>query len=317
MAHHLKVEEREVIAFMSNNSHSPEAIAQVLKRHPSTIRRELARNTKSGWYRATEAQLVAQKRRAAAKRNCHKMQRPEIHDYVCAKVKESWSPEQVAGRLKSDFPTEVQRHISRQTIYRFVQQDKKAWAPYLRGTRPHSRRPLFSGKEKIGDRPEIINRREQAGHWEGDTVLGTRHRRDGAIVTLVDRKTRYTELIKVPDRQSLTVIDAIEKRLKPHPAELRRSCTFDHGSEFCLHKRLTDHLDLAVYFAQPHCPWQRGTNENTNGLLRQFIPKGKSLRDLSPKELARIQDLLNNRPRKCLGYRTPAEVLADSRAIQT
>jgi IS30 family transposase len=306
---------------MHASGQTPAAIARALKRDVSTIRRELQRNTRGNWYCAVDAQKLAQKRRQQAKRQCHKMDRPEIRAYVFEKLQLYWSPDQIAGRLKREFPNDPRRRVSHQTIYAFVRdpQHKKTWAPYLRGTRPRGRKPIFAGKTGIANRPEIINRRERLGDWEGDTILGKKRRSDGALVSLVERKTGLLELWKVANRQSMTVIDGIAKRLQRHPPELRQSCTFDHGPEFTLHARLQKQLGLATYFAQPHCPWQRGTNENTNGLVRQFIPKGKSLRDLTTSEVARVQDLINGRPRKRHGYATPTEMLSTPccRAIQT
>jgi IS30 family transposase len=239
------------------------------------------------------------------------MDRPEIRQYVLAKLREYWSPDQIDGRRRLEFPAERWRRVCRQTIYKFlgIKVNRARWGQYLReGPRPKARAERTPRKTGIASRPNVINRRERFGDWEGDTMLGTRHRSDGGLVVLVERRSGYLEADKVPDRRSDTVMKAIQRQLQRHPAELRRSCTFDNGPEFTLHEVLKKKLGVETYFADPHSPWQRGTNENTIRLLRQFFPKGMPLRDVSHGAVARAKEKLNDRPRKRLGYRTPNEV---------
>jgi IS30 family transposase len=198
-------------------------------------------------------------------------------------------------------------------------ENRQKWRPYLRhGAR--RARPEKSGppKSSIAHRPDVINRRERDGDWEGDT-LHARRRHEGALVTLVERRTGYLEMAKAEDLRSATVNAVIHRRLKRHPPELRKSCTLDNGPEFSVPKPLERQLGLKTYFAQPHCPWQRGTNENTNGLIREYFPKGTVFRDVDPRDVSRVATSLNDRPRKRLGYRTPREAFTEAcyRAIQT
>ena len=250
------------------------------------------------------------------------MDRPEIRDCVLSYLKQWWSPDEIAGQLRAAAPDQPRPCISHETIYAFLRrkENRRVWGPFLRGHRARTRRPRrVPGGARMAHRPEVINRRERYGDWEGDTMLGTGRRDDGALLVLVERRSGYVQLSKVPNRQSATVIRAAERCLEQHPTHLRLSCTFDNGAEFTEHGRLHTDLGLEVYFADPHSPWQRGTNENTIRLVRQFIPKGMSIRGLSRHEVARIEALLNERPRKRLGYRTPRDVFWKQRelALQT
>lgn len=320
MALHLTAEEREVISQMRYAKASKAEIARRLNRDPSTIFRELKRNGSGNHYRAVEAQRRAEARHRQARQRSRKMQRPELRRYVFEHLRQYWSPEQISGRLLRDFPEDRRLRISASTIYKYLATPlmRHIWRRFLRGSRHALRAPSTRPKTFIAARPDVINRRERFGDWEGDTMLGTRRRTDGALVALVERKSGYLELSKVVDRQSPRVIAAIERRLEQHPPELRHSCTFDNGPEFSRHERLQQKLQLATYFADPHAPWQRGSNEHVIRLVRQFFPKGKPLRRIAPRTVARVMDLLNDRPRKRLGYRTPREVLAEQRcrAIQ-
>ncbi|MGH2958963.1 MAG: IS30 family transposase [Solirubrobacterales bacterium] len=321
MALHLTAEEREVVSQMLYAKASKAEIARRLQRDRSTIFRELERNSCGGRYSAVQAQRRAEERHRRARQRSRKMNRPELRAYVFEHLRQYWSPEQIAGRLPRDFPDDRRLRVSPPTIYKYLATPlmRHLWAPYLRGSRPTSRLRSGASKASIATRPEVINRRERFGDWEGDTMLGTRRRTDGALVALVERKSGYLELNKVVDRRSSRVVAAIERRLQQHPPELRLSCTFDNGPEFSRHEQLQKKLQLATYFADPHAPWQRGSNEHVIRLVRQFFPKGKPLRQLAPRTVARVMDLLNDRPRKRLDYRTPREVLAEQccRAIQT
>jgi len=311
MAHQLNAEEREVISTMRAAGHSQAEIARTLKRHPSTIYRELKRNSFREKYVAVRAQQFAERRHREAREQSRKMERPETRDYVQSHLKEYWSPEQIAGRLRREFPDAPRRHVSRQTIYCWIKSSPNRLAelrPYLRGKRYRGGRRRPTPREHtIAARPEVINDRQRYGDWEGDTIIGQR-RGGGALVSLVERRSGYLELDRVDNTRADTVTASILQRLKPHPQHLRLSCTFDNGAEFTQHAQLHEKLGLDIYFANPHSPWQRGTNENTNGLIRQFFPKGTPFRGQPRSEILRVATLINERPRKRLGYRTPAEV---------
>jgi IS30 family transposase len=292
---------------------SQAVIARRLGRHPSTIFRELRRNHSRNGYWASAAQAKADARRSARPFTC-KMERSEVVSYVRQRLRQRWSPDEIAGRSRDDFPHDPLRRISRQTIYTWIHSHPAAtyWRRYLRRLGRVRRRGENRGQlpacVSIEGRPALVDRRTRYGDWEGDTVVGRGHR--SGAVTLVDRKSGYLLLGKVPDRQAATVREAMTQLFRPLPAGLRRTLTLDNGKEFAEHARLAAATPLRVYFAKPYCAWQRGTNENTNGLLRQFFPKGSDMAHVPPKQFEKVQHLLNNRPRKRLGYRTPLEILS-------
>lgn len=322
MATHLTPEEREVLSQMLAQGLTRRAIAKALGRNASTIYRELRRNGHRGLYCAVHAQACAERRRREARRQSCKMQRPELRDYVQSHLRKCWSPEQIAGRLPWDYPENPALRISHQTIYAWLATDdhRRRWCRYLRRYRPRKRncRARKQACRALRLRPEIIARRERYGDWEGDTIVSPPRSRS-ALVSLVERKSGYVELAAIADRQAVTTNQAIYRRLSFYPSGLRHSLTLDNGSEFSQPEALTASLHLDVFFTDPHSPWQRGTNENTNGLARQFFPKGTCFSKVSRYKVAKVQDLLNHRPRKRLGFRTPSEVLQEQRcrAIQT
>ena len=238
---------------------------------------------------------------------------------VAAKLKRQWSPEQVAGWLRRTYPNDMSRQVSHETIYRtlYIQSRgalKRELLAYLRRTRVMRRSRHHTQKTEnhgriigtvsISERPASAEDRAVPGHWEGDLLFGDR---DSQIVTLVERQTRYVMLIKVDGKDSETVVNALIKNARRLPKELYRSLTWDRGSEMAGHRRFTLATDIQVYFCDPHHPWQRGSNENTNGLLRQYFPKGMNLSGVSQAKLDAVARQLNERPRKTLGYETPAE----------
>lgn len=322
MATHLTPEEREVLSQMLAQGLTRRAIAKALGRNASTIYRELRRNGHRGLYCAVHAQACAERRRREARRQSCKMQRPELRDYVQSHLRKCWSPEQIAGRLPWDYPENPALRISHQTIYAWLATDdhRRRWCRYLRRYRPRKRncRARKQACRALRLRPEIIARRERYGDWEGDTIVSPPRSRS-ALVSLVERKSGYVELAAIADRQAVTTNQAIYRRLSFYPSGLRHSLTLDNGSEFSQLEALTASLHLDVFFTDPHSPWQRGTNENTNGLARQFFPKGTCFSKVSRYKVAKVQDLLNHRPRKRLGFRTPSEVIQEQRcrAIQT
>lgn len=314
MACHLTTQERDRIAQLQQQSCQQREIAKALKRSPSTISRELQRNGAADSYHAAQAQARAQRRRSG-RPLVRKMDRPKISDFVRQGLAHYWSPDQIAGRLRLDHPKQPARRISPQTIYAWINRqdalDRNHWRQFLRrrGRRPR-RKPEKTGdsanRAAIADRLKVIEQRRRLGDFEGDTVLGPAG--SGGLVTLVDRRSRYAILTKTKNKQAGRVRRRIELRLSRLEPARRRSLTFDNGTEFARCPLLKDKLGVRVYFAQPGRPCQRATNENTNGLIRQFYPKGTDFRLVSHAEVARVEKLFNDRPRACLGYRTPNEV---------
>jgi len=308
MASHVNMDERRRISELREAGYSPQDAAFALGRHRTTISRELARNRHGCLYSPELAQQKAEERRRQ-RPLARKMDRPEIAEPVRRGLAQYHSPDQIAGRLKRN-TAEASQRISAPTIYAWIRRQKAhTWERYLRryGKQKHGR---DSGKRPacmdIAGRPAEANERRCVGHWEGDTIVGARQQ--GAVVTLVDRKSRYVLLAPTKDCKSRRVRLKLQQLLGPLPPEKRRSATFDRGREFAEHELLTLRLSMPAFFAQPYSPWQRGTSENTNGLIRQFLPKGTSLRNVSPRRLADVAAKLNHRPRKILGYQTPSEV---------
>jgi IS30 family transposase len=237
------------------------------------------------------------------------MEDPRTHDYVYERLLKRWSPDQIAAVSRREFWRHREQSLSRQTIYNWIAARARDWRMLLRRRgRAKEERGKLNDCVRIDGRPDVINRRCRYGDWEGDTVVSP-YRRSG-MLTLVERKSGLTRLGLVNSLHSSTTIQMAARRLQELPACLRRSVTFDNGKEFAQHRDLASGLGVAVYFAAPYRSWQRGTNENTNGLLRQFFPKGTDFARISHREVARVECLLNERPRRRLGYRTPLEVLA-------
>lgn len=309
--------EREAISRSLAAGHSIRAIATRLGRSPSTISREIARNGGRDSYRA----IAADKRAWEAARRpqaCKLARNPQLRRLVVAKLARNWSPEQIAGWLQLHFPGQSDMNVSHEAIYRtlFVQARgalKKELTANLR-TRRRFRRSRQAQPSKQGqileaipirDRPPEAEDRAVPGHWEGDLLVGSGSTQ---IATLVERRSRYTMLVKVPRRDAGTVCQSLASHIRRLPSELAQSLTWDRGTELAQHKELRIAADIAVYFCDPQSPWQRGTNENTNRLLRQYFPKGTRLDKLSQAQLGAVARELNSRPRKTLEYRTPADV---------
>jgi transposase, IS30 family len=308
MASHLMFEERQFLYRLKNKGVPKPEIARLMGRDCSTIYRELKRNTGQRGYRPQQAQRLANARRLPCRRPC-KMEGPDVHQYVEEKLTKCWSPDQIARRARRDYPRSRRRWLSRQTIYDWIHQRAPAWRACLRrGGRPVEKRGKLTDCVRIDGRPEVINRRRRYGDWEGDTIVGKGRR--SALVTLVERKSGYLRVGRVDGLKAASTARTSHRRMKDLPACLRRSVTFDNGKEFAEHRPLAKKLDLQIYFAKPYRSWQRGTNENTNGLLRQFFPKGTDFTQVSHREVARVEQLINERPRRRLDDRTPAEVIA-------
>jgi IS30 family transposase len=314
----LSVDEREEISRGVAAGASLRSIAGGLHRAPSTISRELNRNGGLGRYRAAVADSRAWDR-ALRPKPCKLARHDELRQLVAARLEENWSPEQIAGWLKHTYPEEEAYRVSHETIYRslFVQARgvlKKELQAHLRSGRAIRRSRHASSKSdgrgsivdavSIRERPASVEDRAVPGHWEGDLLCGSSN---SYIVTLVERHSRYVMLAKVANRDSRSVITALIEQARRLPDELLKSLTWDRGSEMAQHKRFTLATDAAVYFCDPQSPWQRGSNENTNRLLRQYFPKGTNIAVHSQERLDEIARQLNQRPRKTLGFETPAE----------
>lgn len=310
--------EREEISRALVAGQSIRAIAVALGRSPSTISREIKRNGGPGCYRATQADEAAWDRAHRPKR-CKLVQNRSLARIVAGKLQLQWAPQQIAGWLKHTYPRDEDFYVSHETIYRslFIQARgalNKELLQYLRRTRAmrrsrhHTQKTdnhgQITGMVSIRERPASVEDRAVPGHWEGDLLFGSRNTQ---IATLVERQTRYVMLVKVGSKDTETVINALIKHARKLPQELYKSLTWDRGKEMADHKRFTLATDISVYFCDPQSPWQRGSNENTNGLLRQYFPKGIDISDYSQAQLNATARRLNERPRMTLNYETPAE----------
>ena len=314
----LTLSEREEISRGVVAGHSIRSMATLLGRAPSTISRELRRNGGQECYRASQADQAAWDR-AHRPKTCKLVENRALARIVAGKLRSQWSPEQIAGWLKRTYPDDETFQVSHETIYRslFIQARgalKKELLEHLRRTRimrrsrHHTQKTDDHGRildtVSISERPATAEDRAVPGHWEGDLLCGSGN---SQIATLVERQSRYVMLVKVASKDTETVTNALIKNALKMPQELYKSLTWDRGKEMADHKRFTLATDIQVYFCDPQNPWQRGTNENTNGLLRQYFPKGTDLSVYSQAKLNAVARRLNERPRKTLNYETPAE----------
>ena len=314
----LRLSEREEISRGVMAGRSMRTIARALGRAPSTVSREIGRNGDRWAYRASEADAAAWQRARRPKR-CKLAQNRALARLVAEKLRLEWSPYQVAGWLKRTYPQDETRQVSHETIYRtlFIQARgalKKELLQHLRRTRAmrrsrhHTQKTpdhgRITGTVSIRERPAEAEDRAVPGHWEGDLLFGSHN---SQIATLVERKTRYLVLARVASKDTETVVDALIEQARKLPRELYRSLTWERGTEMADHQRFSLATDVKVYFCDPQQPWQRGSNENTNGLLRQYFPKGMDLSDIHQSRLNAIARRLNERPRKTLAFETPAE----------
>ena len=314
----LTLAEREKISRGLAAGRSLRPIAQGLSRATSTVSREIRRNQGAERYRASQAEQQAWKRSQRPK-PCRLLRCSRLRRLVEQKLKQRWSPEQIAGWLKRTYRGKESLQVSHETIYRslFIQARgalKKELTQYLRSKRtirrsPHAARKGRGGGQirdliSISERPASIEDRAVPGHWEGDLFAGSKNTH---IATLVERKTRYVMLVKVSSKDTETVVSALIEHARQLPGELYKSLTWDRGLELADHQRFTLATDIAVYFCDPQSPWQRGSNENTNGLLRQYFPKGTDLSLHSQEHLDAVARQLNGRPRKTLEFETPAQ----------
>ena len=305
---HLSQAERYQIHALMKAGHDQSQIAKLLDRHKSTISRELSRNTGSRGYRPKQACEMSADR-AQNSRNAPTVE-PWVREAACALLCIQWSPEQIASQLP----------ISHETVYQHVYADKAQGGTLWKHLRcqKQKRKRYASGRDRRGqipnrrplsERPLHIEARRQVGHWECDTVIGASHK--GAVVTMVERKSGYAVMAKVEKKTSELVSSAIVDKLQPLAARVK-TLTFDNGKEFAGHAHIDQQLQSTAYFARPFASWERGSNENLNGLLRQYVPKKRAMSTVSDEEIRMIQNRLNNRPRKRLGFKTPAEVFHQS-----
>ncbi|AQQ10219.1 Transposase, IS30 family [Sedimentisphaera cyanobacteriorum] len=316
---HLNINERESILKMRSEGKNLLEIAIYLGRSKGTISRELNRNMSSTHdYKPHLAQRYYSKRRAASKQPYRLEQNGRLRRRVCSKLEQYHSPEQIAGRLEIDYPDNAQMRVSPLTIYSWVKRDKVdggVFYKFLRQGRrkrrkkhgSNDKRGRIPNKRSISERPEVVDKRNRFGDWEGDSVSGKGH--GSFIATLVERASRYLLSGRMKDKSAQSMNETTRRLFRKIPKSKRQTMTVDNGKEFAQFKEMEKTVGLCCYFADPYSSYQRGTNENTNGLLRQFFPKGTDFKKVSDKELDKVVALINNRSRKCLKYRTPNEVL--------
>jgi IS30 family transposase len=322
----LSASERETIARLLETGAGVRAIARALGRAPSTVSRELARNGGRARYRAVAAEARAWQQGARPKPSrlaCS----GRVRRLVAQQLARDWSPAQIAGWLRRTYPDVPALHVSPETIYRslFVQARgvlKQELTAHLRSQRTHRRAQAAAGRPSrrgqivdavsIAERPPEVADRALPGHWEGDLLMGAGQT---GIATLVERHSRYVHLVRVPSKATAAVVDALIREVRRLPGQLMTTLTWDRGHELQQHRRFSMATDVAVYFCDPQSPWQRGSNENTNGLLRQYFPKGTDLSGYTQRQLDAVARRLNTRPRQTLDFRTPAEVLYDAVAL--
>lgn len=317
---HLTENERYVISHLAVGGYSIREIARRIKRHHTTVSRELRRNNDpvyeetTYWYDWTHPEALKRRHKA---RHTRRKSNQRLTKYVYRKLKEDWSPEIIAEKLKIDYPDYDEMRVSHETIYRWIYLDAKEGGTHyshLRRKRKRRRKQkrYGSGRRFIPDRvsiierPAIVNTRSRFGDWEGDTVEGKKG--TGGIATHVERRSRYLIAAKLPDKKAESFTSLSIKAFLGIPKPILQTLTVDNGKEFSLFKELEINTGLKIYFADPYSAWQRGTNENTNGLLRQYFPKGTNFLNVSEENLAFAVKKLNHRPRKCLNYQSPHKV---------
>lgn len=320
----LTYKERVQIETFVRFNFSVSEIALKLERPKSTISREIKRGLSlpGEGYKAESAQFHADFYSRIRKVDSKIRKNSKLRFYMFSRLKLGWSPEQIAERLKLDYPRDTSMRISYESIYKYIyfeckgmlQQYLIKWLPYSKPKRygKHKKRFIYMGsiidRVTIDERPEHIETREEEGHWEGDLVVGKGQ--TSAIGTLVERKTRYTIIVHLDSRKSKHVVEAFAKAIVGFPPNLRRSLTYDNGIEMAAHKDFKQRTQMDVYFAHPYSSWERGTNENTNGLIRRVFKKKTDFNTITPKQLKDLEYALNTRPRKILGYLTPSELIA-------
>jgi IS30 family transposase len=322
--HHFTREERYIVSHMALAGFSFREIGRRIGKHHGSISREIKRNRPTYaddavyWYYDTHPTAIKRRHKA---RHCRRHNHSRLRAYIETKIRLDWPPEAIAARLKLDFPDDAQMRISHETIYRWIYLDSRNKGDlhrHLRRRHKYRRRQkrygsgrrFIPGRISIDQRPSIVDTRERFGDWEGDTLEGGKG--SGGLATHVERKCRYLIAGKLSDKKAATMTQQSIKSFRKTPRILRQTLTVDNGKEFSNFKELEAKTGLKVYFADPYAAWQRGTNENTNGLLRQYFPKGTDFRTISKKDVVIVVKKLNNRPRKCLNYQTPYEVFSQA-----
>jgi len=316
--HHLTTQDREMIAVLKAEGKSFSKIGHLIGKDKSTVSREVYRNAPSqhkGYYLGHKAQDRAYERWQKSHQRL-RLKDDETREYVEKHLKEGWSPELIAGRIKIDKPHLI---ISHESIYQYIYLERRELIIYLVRQHKKRKRRGYSRKHKkthipnrkpIGERPEVVTKRERIGDWEADTLVSRKSL--AAINVLVDRKSRFTLLTKLLQKNAEETKEAIQKRLGIYPSEFRQTITYDNGSENTEHEAINQRLGTVSYFCQPYHSWEKGTVENTIGLVRRPLPKGTDLMVVSNEEIGEIESWLNQRPRKCLDYKKPIEVFIES-----
>lgn len=322
---HFTSDERDALQVLLSKEIDIGIVARILARHPSSLYRELARNSCHGLYISGKAETKATERRKYCRNKPVRQNKP-LMKCVEKLLRKEYSPDEIIGRMILE-QRHPDWHISHETIYQHIYDEAKKGNDlrhHLRQGHKHrrkrslkkDRRGIIPDRVFIDSRPKIAERKSRRGDWEGDTMEGAK--KQGYVSTWVDRSKKYLVAYKLPHKSAQGLVDGAEKAFRNIPRKYRKTFTVDNGKEFANHKELAKRLGGKVYFAHPYHSWERGLNENTNGLLRQYLPKHRSLADLTEKELAKLVNRLNNRPRKSLGYRTPREAFFDlPLALQT
>lgn len=319
MAKQLTIRQREELALMFHQGCKQSKIAAALGVHQSTISRELSRNGLSrNRYSPSNAQHWTGLRRKWVKEKVPRWyERAKLLEYVTEKLRLLWSPQQISGRIRLDFPEDNSMRVSHESIYKYIWKDKQAGGSlykYLRFARK-KRKKRYGSKNNRGkipnrvgieERPAIVEERSRVGDWESDLVVGKKNAK--AIATFVERKTRLLKAIKMESRSAADFSVASAKAFHSIPRKFRLTMTHDNGKEICSHQQITKALGLRIYCANPYASWERGLNEHSNGLLRQFFPKSTDFSSVTQKDIDEAVRLINNRPRKSLNYRTPSEI---------
>lgn len=300
--------QRYVICALNKRNYTQKEIAEEVGVHPSTISRELRRNKGQRGYRRKQSHRKAMRRR---KGKAKTRITQEDWNLVESHLKKQWSPEQISGRLEKDGTLQ----ISHQWIYEYIWEDKenggklhknlRCRSKYRKSYGSKNRQGRLKNRTSIDDRPEKVEERDRLGDWEADTIIGKGHK--GAMLTLVDRTARFTLMGHLPKKTAEATYKQQVRLLKEHKDRVH-TITYDNGREFADHEQTAEELEASTYFAHPYSSWEKGTVENTNGLIRQYFPKEQKLKEVDQEEIQRVQDLLNNRPRKCLNWKTPQEV---------
>jgi len=328
----LSDQERESISRGLAQHKSIRQLARELNRSPSTISREIRRNKGKSGYRAFSASRRAKAAASSRKRGKRKIEKQEgLLSYVMEKLQREWSPQEISKRLKIEYAWDMNMQVSHEAIYQYIyvlprgelkqllikglRQERKHRRPQKRGDTAETRGKI-ANMLSIEERPAEVAERSVPGHWEGDLILGKYKR--SALGTLVERTTRYTILVPLGEHKDATSVrEAYAEAFKSLPAELKKSLTYDQGKEMSEHEQFTIDTGIQVYFAHPGSPWERGTNENTNGLIRQYFPKGTDFTQVSKEQILEVQRKLNDRPRRALGYLKPDEVINQLVALKT